>query len=96
MTTTMTNTTEEIGVAAEIRSILRDFKFFRDFPPAVPSLQVMALVSGWNYATNPSAHRTDREWRACRRLAQYCDRRLQYRSGWRESESGRRYSVGQW
>lgn len=50
---------------------------------------VAILCYGYNWATSPSALRTDREHRACRRFAQWCRNRLKNSAFWFESESGR-------
>jgi hypothetical protein len=47
------------------------------------------LVDAVNFATSPSALRTDREHRACHRLRRWARHRLQGRPGWREREDGR-------
>lgn len=42
----------------------------------------------YNWATSPSALRTDREHQACVRLARWCMTRLRHRPGWHEMSTG--------
>lgn len=50
---------------------------------------VRLAVHAYNWATCPSRYESDREYRALRRFARYCRRRLEGLPGWTESENGR-------
>lgn len=51
--------------------------------------ETCVLVYCYNWATSPSRAMTDREHKACRRLARFCKSRLNIRMGWNESDDGR-------
>lgn len=73
-------------VAESIRNWLEDLKLV---PPLLGRQHTAMLCHAYNWATSPSRLMTEKESHACQRLARYCYRRLTYRTGWYESDSGR-------
>lgn len=49
---------------------------------------VKLIVSVYNWATSPSRHMTDKEYKACNHLARLCKKRLAVCSDWQETEDG--------
>jgi hypothetical protein len=72
-------------VAEQIREWRRDIRMLG----AGEAWRVSMLCWAYNWATSPTAMRTDREHRACRRFAKFCRKGLGVEVGWFESESGR-------
>jgi len=85
-------TEHELKMATEtIAQILkgwrRDIRLLDRSRAPRPKMEIR--VCAWNWATSPTALRTDQEHRACRRFAIRVRRELGQYTGWYESESGR-------
>lgn len=76
-------------IAQGIRDYLECIRFTR---PQY-HMHTEALVDCLNWATSPSRLMTDREHKACRRLARFCRDRLATRVGWKETEDGRLVTI---
>jgi hypothetical protein len=76
-----------MSVAQEIMNWRRDLKMVDGCK--VVNIRTQARVNCWNWATSPTALRTDREHEVCRKLARRVRRELDHLTGWHESESGR-------
>lgn len=77
-----------IPLSTEIRCWRADIRLMDS---ACEHSKAAILVYAWNWATSPTALRTDREHKTCRRFARWAMRRLEraaYHKWW-ESESGK-------
>lgn len=78
----------DVPLAVQLRSWRDDIRIMES---AGARHRAAILVYAWNWATDPSTLRTDREAKSLRRFAGWTKRRLdrcEYR-GWWESDSGR-------
>lgn len=74
-----------MSIAAQIWSWLTDLEVVA----STGHPETAVLVYCYNWATSTTRAMTDREHKACRRLARFCKSRLDIRMGWSETESGR-------
>ena len=79
-----TQTKPETDIATEIRQWRADIATMKHGS----AMHTAMLAYSWNWATSPTALRTDREHRACRRFARRAYRALRQRTGWHHMESG--------